>query len=205
MRALLPLVLLACGGEPGSPVDDPTTSDSTAWVPYDGDGDGVRDELDCAPDDPAIHLGAAEVWYDGVDANCDGLSDYDADADGSDAQAWGGGDCDDEDGERFAGAERVCGNGVDDDCDAQFDCDLRGDVTVEQTAAGSYFGEEISNAGDLTVLGDVDEPLPRQVEGDAPRCGHQVGLTTYAPPWWLRGSGHACSSREGRRLRKRSP
>jgi hypothetical protein len=37
---------------------------------------------------------AAEVWYDGIDENCDGLSDYDKDGDGIESPAAPGGtDC----------------------------------------------------------------------------------------------------------------
>jgi len=52
---------------------------------------------DCDDDDPDIYLGAPDTWYDGVDSDCDGASDYDADGDGYDAEAYGGGDCDDTD------------------------------------------------------------------------------------------------------------
>ncbi len=53
---------------------------------------------DCKESDPAIHPGASEVWYDGVDQNCDRASDFDADGDGYDSAAEAGGyDCDDAD------------------------------------------------------------------------------------------------------------
>ena len=32
----------------------------------------------------------SRTWYDGADRACDGLSDYDADYDGQDAQGYGG-------------------------------------------------------------------------------------------------------------------
>ena len=38
-----------------------------------------------------------ETYYDGIDSDCDGASDYDADGDGEDAAAFGGDDCDDSD------------------------------------------------------------------------------------------------------------
>ena len=41
--------------------------------------------------------GAVDQWYDGVDSDCDGWSDYDRDDDGYDAVTYGGDDCDDTD------------------------------------------------------------------------------------------------------------
>jgi len=86
-----------------------------------------------------------EIWYDGFDQNCDGLSDYDQDMDGHDALTFGGLDCDDldsavgatdDDGDGYlacvddcnddpntGGADQFPGNpevyldGVDQDCD----------------------------------------------------------------------------------------
>lgn len=52
---------------------------------------------DCDDTSAAINPGAADVWYDGVDANCDGADDCDADGDGVAAAACGGADVDDED------------------------------------------------------------------------------------------------------------
>ena len=48
-----------------------------------------------ADDNAAIHPGATEVYYDGVDQNCDGMSDFDQDGDGSDSANFGGADCND--------------------------------------------------------------------------------------------------------------
>ena len=60
---------------------------------------------------------AREVWYDGVDQDCDEGSDYDADGDGFDSDAYGGTDCDDADLTiNTDGEEQLC-NGIDDDCD----------------------------------------------------------------------------------------
>ena len=39
---------------------------------------------DCNDYNKAIHPGAAETWYDGVDSDCNGCNDYDQDGDGQD-------------------------------------------------------------------------------------------------------------------------
>jgi hypothetical protein len=95
--------------------DDDSVDLSSAETTYaDGDGDGfgdpdapvtacdpgpgtVADATDCDDTNDTIHPGAAETWYDGVDADCSGGSDYDADGDGVDAEGHGGTDCDDTD------------------------------------------------------------------------------------------------------------
>lgn len=64
----------------------------------DEDGDLVCvEDGDCDDSDKSAYPGATEVWYDGVDQDCDGLSDYDADKDGYDAKTYDGNDCDDKD------------------------------------------------------------------------------------------------------------
>ena len=53
--------------------------------------------MDCNDNDPETHPEAEEVWYDGINQNCDIASDYDADGDGVDHPSGGGTDCDDND------------------------------------------------------------------------------------------------------------
>ena len=82
MRFLLPLLLVAC---------------NASWSPLDGDGDGVSIAGGDCNDKPGV--GAAigpnepEIWYDGVDQNCDGLDDFDKDGDGFRSAAYEGDDC----------------------------------------------------------------------------------------------------------------
>ncbi len=83
-------------------------------VDDDLDDDGVTARAgDCDDTDPAVAPGAAETWYDGVDADCDGASDWDQDGDGASILE---GDCDDTDPAVNPDARDVV-DGVDDDCD----------------------------------------------------------------------------------------
>ena len=55
---------------------------------FDFDGDGVRDNLDCDPDNPAVNPMAAEDCSNGIDDDCDG------DIDIEDSDCGGTGDDD---------------------------------------------------------------------------------------------------------------
>ena len=104
----------------------------------DEDGDGYDGAEDCDDTDPDVNPDATEVWYDGVDSDCDGWSDYDADWDEYDDLAYGGEDCDDRDSDTYPGAEEGC-DGVDRDCDGVIggEGDADGDGYLAEACGGT--------------------------------------------------------------------
>ena len=106
----------------------------------DWDSDGEDSDLlggtDCDDDNAGINSKATENWYDGIDQNCDGLSDYDQDGDGEDFVDYGGTDCDDEDDEINTAAIEQWYDGIDQNCDGQNDYDQDGDGYLSTKAEG---------------------------------------------------------------------
>lgn len=102
---------------------------------------------------PGIVYNPNEQWYDGIDHNCDGDNDFDADGDGYSSEEYGrGSDCDDTDSTINPDNDELL-NGADDDCDETVDQDVPGwnsDVTITGEDSGQYFGYAVT-------LGDLDE------------------------------------------------
>ena len=115
-------------------------SADVAEAPDDADGDGYTiDDGDCDDDDAAVNPGVDEVWYDGVDSDCNGASDFDQDADGHASDEHGGDDCADTDASVNPSASEVDGNGIDDDCDGTID---DATTTVDADADGYAAGPD---------------------------------------------------------------
>ena len=122
----------------------------------DSDGDTYVDSEDCDPADPEINPSATEVYYDGIDTNCDGLSDYDADADGYDSTDYAGNDCNDADAAINPAAAEIWYDGVDQDCDNRSDYDQDGDGFD----SADYSGEDCDD------LNAAASPGTLEIEGN---------------------------------------
>ncbi len=95
------------------------------------DEDGYAADVDCAPDDPDVHPGAAEVPYNGVDDDCD-LSTLDDDLD---RDGFGhADDCDDTTSRLAPDRTERCG-GLDEDCDGR----------IDEHAGDTWFADEDSD------------------------------------------------------------
>ncbi|MCK6508079.1 hypothetical protein L6R53_32725 [Myxococcota bacterium] len=108
----------------GDGYGDPASATLTSSDSFDGYSDNA---LDCNDGASEVNPSQAETWYDGVDADCDGQSDYDADEDGWDSDLYGGEDCDDGDDTVNPAAVDEWYDGVDADCDGESDYDADGD------------------------------------------------------------------------------
>ncbi len=85
-----------------------------AWADFDGDFFPAL--YDCNDRDASVNPGVDEIWYDGIDQDCNGGSDFDQDDDGEDRVPEGS-DCDDTD--------RTVRKGVTDDNPLRdLDCDF---------------------------------------------------------------------------------
>lgn len=91
---------------------------------------------DCDDADALVFPGAEDAWYDGLDSDCDGADDMDADADGHRPPFVDGDDCDDLDPATHPAATEVWYDGLDADCDGRDDFDADGDGHVHRDHGG---------------------------------------------------------------------
>jgi hypothetical protein len=108
---------LSCGGGGDTVRNDFIDVLAECETGTDGDGDNFNSAVDCDEGNALISPGAAEIFENGIDENCDGRDavNLDRDADGFPVPA----DCDDANGAIRPGALEIRGNGVDENCDTR--------------------------------------------------------------------------------------
>ena len=159
-------------GGPGAPTQD-------------DDGDGYEAWIDCDDADPTVNPDGIEVWYDGVNQDCRGSSDYDQDGDGYDSDLYGGVDCDDAD----AAVVEDCGSedtGADDGGDSGDDGGTDGTDGAGDDGVGDdgSDGQPDDDGGSGDAGGETDGKgagCSGCATGSAPVGGAPVGLL------WLLG------------------
>jgi hypothetical protein len=143
-------------------------------VAIDGDNDGYSQCVDdCNDSVSSINPSETEVYYDGVDQNCDGLSDYDSDQDGSNSSDYGGTDCDDND--IWLNNLDIDSDGYSscqDDCD-DFDSSIAPFAVPEAVNGECMLDDDGDGYGDMFANGydpgtDCDDANPLTYPGAAP-------------------------------------
>lgn len=186
-------------------IDDDAVDAPYWWLDVDGDGfgsssgaplraceapDGYAGRLgDCDDHDATVRPGMPDAAYDGVDQDCDGRSDFDADGDGFEADFAGGTDCLDDSADVRPGVPDPV-DLFDNDCDGLVDEDAWTDgdlLFVElRTAAPSYAellvraGRTVSLRGITLASGVESQVLPELWLEDGARaliCGAEVDDT----------------------------
>jgi len=201
--------------------DDATALDALRWY-LDADGDGYGTELtstmaceqpsgfvsnteDCDDGDAAAYPGGEEIWYDGVDQDCDGANDWDQDGDDSRHEDHGGGDCDDLNPDINPYEVDTWYDGVDSDCDgwSDYDQDLDGHdaeayggddcddtrdlVSPSLTEACNYYDDDCDGLEDADDP-DLDPECYADDDGDGWGDADAPATTCTCAPGWVEDS-----------------
>ena len=135
---------------------------------------------DCDDVAEGVNPGEKEVYYDGLDANCDAASDYDADADGHDSDEHGGRDCNDTTDRISPSADDDWYDGVDQDCDGANDFDQDGDgLVIKGCINSTYCGADVPG-GDCDDTDETIFPLAQEDVQDSVDSDCDGGADSFA-------------------------
>ncbi len=189
----------------GDPDEDDATDASTWYADSDGDGYGDAattttacdepsgysgDSSDCDDTDSGTNPSASETWYDGVDSDCGGDGDYDADGDGDDHEDYGGTDCDDTDASRYGGvdcrpattathADADTLNSVSASCISDLHIDADGLTYLCTLISGTDYVYVIDETGSSTTLSGYSNYNMGAVTSDPVTGNVAVGYNSY--------------------------
>jgi hypothetical protein len=161
-------------------LDDDFDADKDGFVPDEYFGlttDGVKGTGflsggDCNDQDSDVNPTSVDAWYDGIDTDCQGNDDYDADGDGwvprtviygptlyaEGTGELGVGDCDDDELLVNPGVDDDWYDGIDSDCQGDDDYDADGDGHYRQGAVYSATKYALETTGTLPG-GDCDDTV----------------------------------------------
>ena len=123
--AIALIVLLSTSSFAAKPVKGPGKPDKPQKI-HDRDRDGYGSDVDCDDRNQYINPGAQEIFFNGIDENCNGMEDdiyIDPNDDDNDLDGFSinNGDCDDTNPSINPNAVEILDNGIDENCNGMYD------------------------------------------------------------------------------------